>query len=208
MRKSGTAICTLFLSFFGGCPPKPRPVETAGPPAIQAESCLFSSPVQIPAAIDDVMQKIAAKRIQAISCAGQNPPNQRTGDVSSVKSNYGAWLSYVSAALRNGSAATIDQQVGRNPEGTAFGGLGRGYKDIADAAEGIDQFVKDCQNASSRAGAEVRQSADHCGKDVDCQHAEAFAFQSAGESIFFGFKGCDADVRRQASDYLSSHYSW
>lgn len=216
----------MLLCFLSGCWRQNSKTVLPSPPP---ESCAYNSSSQIQAAIDDEMPKIDDLRTQAKSCSDPTGCYFMGGyGCSNVKQEYGAWLNYISAALQQSSSSTSAQ-----PTDSDFSGLGKQYQDVANAAQDISAVVEACKNPPTPPTSglptptgDPSHTTDGCGKDVDCQLAKVQAaecaadpkcspqnfqpspFLGAGIDIFVKFKGCSSDVRKQASDYLNSHYSW
>jgi hypothetical protein len=186
---------TMFLC---ACGPNPK----ATSPVASNDFCVVTSPDEIQAFIDNSMQKVATSQRLSAACSAQDALNR-----TALQSSYDAWLHYVSGQVRDYSGPTIDEQLGRGPQVSASNGLDTEYERLSAAAQPIMNVLANCQpaNASGRGA-----SPDPCRTDVDCQHAmaEESSLLIVGTGIFIRLRGCDRNVRRQAADYLDSHYYW
>jgi hypothetical protein len=139
-----------------------------------------------------------------------------------IHNAYSAWLDYVSKGLQASTGS---------PPSSESGGIS--YEAAANAAQGINEFVKACHNPPPfPPGATQQKPSDDCGRDVECQRAELqkkllaeacaknpnyspncpqeppSPFLHIGTNILDKFQGCSSSIGQQASKYLISNYSW
>lgn len=229
-------ICSVLACGASACATHHAPQALAPAPPLapasptSARSCTITSVAQAKTGIDNAMQTIADLRNQAVGCTKQPgcPLGMQPFECSDIQSGYGAWLSYISQGLQNGSAQPPAPKPGNSS-----------YEDAVNSAWGIYHFVKSCndpfaaleQHSQQAQQGPSKPSAD-CGPDVDCQRAElqkqilagacakdpnyssncppapVSPFVGIGNNILTAFQSCNQSVRQAASNYLVSNYGW
>jgi len=237
MTKIGSGFRSILapLSFGGtmlltGCASQSmqahQPAIALAPDA--SEACLSSTNDQIQSFIDVSMGSIAAIRNAIASCQSKPvvpPPTQPcppgtdpgycggslqptgSGADANTKAVYNNWLGFVSGSIR--IYAPVPPRSGLHPP---YEGMGDAYGPIAAAAQTLGQQAQACrpQRGGSPGGPFYPPGSNPCGHDVLCMQnqAQAGSFLNVGEDLFIRFRGCSADIRNSAADYLTSKYSW